>query len=169
MDKEGMEGFGKIAGKVLTSPKFLEFISNANLGDLVNQALQMPGLKEKLLGTVTEMSRDLKERYEIKEWDWHADRENNALIIELGVDTTEMRKDFVGHFHNFLGDLRAKFGGGFDTFVKLYKINSIVCHEDGDKVKIVVSTPRVADLEAVILEIGTADVTFEGEEEKATE
>jgi len=164
MDKGRMEGFGKIAGKVLTSPKFLEFVSKANLGDLVNQALQMPGLKEKLLGTVTEMSKDLRERYEIKKWDWHADRENNALIVELGIDTTEMRKDFVEHFYNFLGDLRAKFGGGFDTFVKLYKINSITCHEDDDKVKIVVSTPRVPDLEAVILEIGTADVTYEGGE-----
>ena len=164
MDKNAVEGFKEMAGKVLTSPKFMEFISEANLGDLVGEALRMPGMKEKLLGTLTEMGSDLKERYGIKKWRWLADRENSEFVVELNIDTKEMRKDFNEHFHRFLQDLRAKFGGGFDAFMVLYKINKITCIEAGDKVKIAISTPRVADLEGVVLEFATADTVFEGNE-----
>jgi len=163
MNEEETGALGKIAGMILTSPKFFEFIEKANIGDLVKDVLRIPGMREKLLERFKQMGRDLRERYKIEKWDWHADKENGEFTIELDIDTAEMRKDFSEHFHTFLQTLRAKFGGGFDMFLKIYKIKGIGCHEEGERVKIVVSTPRVADLEAVILAIGTADgTTFKG-------
>lgn len=158
----------EMAGEALTSPVFLEYVKDANLGDLVNAALHSP-FGAQMIKNLTEMGEDLKERYEITGWKWHADRENNTFVIELNIDTPEMRKDFVTHFDTFMSDLQAKFGGGFDMFIKLYKIEGYSCREEGDKVEVVFSTTRVADLEAVILEIGAADIKFKGDDENGGE
>jgi len=153
----------EMAGAALKSPKFLDYLGDANLGDLVNSALHSP-FGAQMVEALTQMGEDLKERYEITGWKWRADRENNKFVIELEIDTAEMRKDFVTHFGTFMSDLQAKFGGGFDMFINLYKIEGYSCREEDDKVEIVFSTSRVADLEAVILELSSADVKFEGDD-----
>lgn len=158
----------EMAGEALTSPKFLEYIEGANLGDLVNSALHSP-FGAQMVESLTRMAEDLKERYEITGWKWHADRENNRFVIELEINTKEMRTDFVTHFGTFMSDLQAKFGGGFDMFIQLYRIEKYSCVEVDNKVEIVFSTSRVADLEAVILEISSADVNFEGDDKNGGE
>jgi hypothetical protein len=165
MVKEDKMGWlGKMAGKVLTSPKFLEYISGVELFDLVAEALQIPGMRDKIVNTLSDMSSDIRDRYEVRKWNWHADTQENALIVELFIDRVDMRKDFNTRFMELLRSTREKFGGGWDWFVKLYKISKISCHDVDDCVRITIVTPRVRDLEKVILEILTADVKYEGGE-----
>jgi hypothetical protein len=167
MGKEDKMGWlGKMAGKALTSPKFLEYIGEMELSDLVTEALQIPGLKDKIVDTLMDMSRDIRERYEVTKWDWRADTKQNALIVELFIDSSDMRKDFNTRFLELLTSTRKKFGGGWDWFIKLYKISKISCHDVDDRIRVTITTPRVRDLEKVILEILTADVKYGGGEGK---
>lgn len=154
--------FGKMAGKILTSPKFLQFIADAQLGDLVSEALAIPAIREKLVGSLTELGADLREKYDIESWRWERDRELDTLTAIVNINTTEQRKDFITHFHTFLEDLRKKFGGGFDSFIKIYKVKSISAREVGETVAIVIESPRAADLEGAVLNITTANVDFKG-------
>lgn len=168
MEEEGgfFGNIGKIAGKMMESDKFLEFVKESNLGDLINVALQTPMVREGLMEKITELAGEIREHYEVKDWKQWTDRDQNKVIIQLFIDTEEMREDFVAHFKNFLHDLRAKFGSGFDAFMSFYKVKDIAAHIKEDKVEIVLVTERVADLEAVILELTTAQDKYEGDKER---
>ncbi len=161
-------GLGKMAGKIIESDKFMEFVKGSNLGDLVNVALQTPMIREGLMEKITELTKDIREHFDVRDWKWWADRDKNKVIVHLYIDTEEQRKDFVTHFHKFLQDLREKFGTGFDSFMVFYKVKGIEAHIRKDKVEIELVTERVADLEAVISELATAQDTYqepEGKEE----
>jgi hypothetical protein len=167
MSKEDKMGWwGKMAGKVLTSPKFLEYIGQMDLSDLVTEALQIPGLKDKIVDTLMDMSRDIRERYDVTKWEWQTDPQQNALLVELYIESPDMRKEFNTRFLELLTNTREKFGGGWDWFIKVYKISKIACHDVDDHIRITITTPRVRDLEKVILEILTADVKYRGDEKK---
>lgn len=164
-------GLEKIAGKIVGSEKFLEFVKESNLGDLVNVALQTPMVREGLIEKLTAIKTDITERYNIRDWKWRAERENNKVIVQLYIDEEDMRKDFITHFKKFMQDLKGKFGSGFDAFMVFYKVGSIAAHIRDDKVEIELVTERVADLEAAILELVTAKDTYqeEGEDEQKNE
>lgn len=159
----GLGDIGKIAGKIVSSEKFMEFVKDSNLGDLVNVALQTPMVREGLMEKITELTNDIREHFDVREWKWWADRDQNKVIVHLFIDAEETRKDFVTHFHKFLHDLREKFGSGFDSFMVFYKVKGIEAHIRRDKVEIELVTERVADLEAVILKLATAQDTYQPE------
>lgn len=155
-------------GKIVTSEKFLEYVSEADLSELVATAMQSPyaaGILEK----IKMMGRELKVRYNVTSWRYNVDRANNKFIAELDIATHELRQDFATNFHNFIKALREKSGIGFDLFAQFYKIEKIRCVEVGEKVLIEILTPRVNDLEKCILEFSTADVKYEGGEEEENE
>ena len=145
------KGWEKFLMAALTSNKFAEYISTANLADLLKTALQVPGVKKKMTETLTQLGGDLKERYEIVDYSAYADE--NKYVIVLNIESDEMRDDFVAHFQRFIKDLRQRFGFGFDTFIKSYQISSISCKNEDGHVKIEVHTPRSADIESVASEI----------------
>ena len=151
MNAKKSKGWEKFLRAALTSDKFVEYISTANLVDLLKTALQVPGVKKKMTETLTQLGGDLKERYEIVDYSAYADE--NKYVIVLNIESNEMRDDFVAHFQRFIRDLRQRFEFGFDMFIKSYKISSISCKNEDGHVKIEVHTPRSADLESVALEI----------------
>jgi len=151
MNAKKSKGWEKFLRAALTSDKFVEYISTANLVDLLKTALQVPGVKKKMTETLTQLGGDLKERYEIVDYSAYADE--NKYVIVLNIESNEMRDDFVAHFQRFIRDLRQRFEFGFDMFIKSYKISSISCKNEDGHVKIEVHTPRSADLESVASEI----------------
>jgi hypothetical protein len=158
-------GLGKMAGKIVGSDKFLEFVKDSNLGDLINVALQTPMVREGLMEKLTELTTDIKERYDVREWKWWTEREQNKVIVQLYIDGEDKKKDFVAHFKKFMEDLKGKFGSGFDAFMVFYKVGSIGAHIRDDGVEIELVTERVDDLQATILELATAKDTYQEEGE----
>ncbi|MCW3129234.1 MAG: hypothetical protein N2V75_03935 [Methanophagales archaeon] len=161
-----MKSFGKILGTILTSPKFIEYISKSDLTELFNQALMVPGFRDRLKDSLINLGLDLRERYEIKSWDWYTDSETNKLVIKLSIDSEDMQKDFIEHFYRFLNDLRTKFGKGFDNFLKIYKISNIKCYKNelDNTVSIEVVTPKAKNFESLltkVLDICKLDISFE--------
>jgi len=155
---------GKMLAKALQSDKLLEFVSDMGVGDLLGEIFKVPGLKEKIMGELTHLSEEMREHFEIKKWEYVVDRRDNVFYLNLYIEEEELSRKFKAKFKGFLGDLQRRFGGAFDTFIALYQIREIGCVVVDSGISIRVTTPKVEDLEKIVLELSTADIKYEGEE-----
>lgn len=153
---------GKMLAKALQSDKLLDFVSEMGVGDLIGEIFKIPAMKEKIMGELSQLSEEMREHFEIKKWEYVVDRRNNVFCLNLYIEEGELRRKFKVKFKGFLEDLQRKFGGAFDSFIALYQIQEIGCIVVDYGISIRVSTPKLDDLEKILLELSTANVEFEG-------
>lgn len=166
MDKKDGGIMGKMLGKALQSDKLLDFVSDMGVGDLIGEIFKIPAMKEKIMGELTQLSEEMREHFEIKKWEYVVDRRNDVFYLNLYIEKEELRKKFKLKFKGFLEDLQAKFGGAFDSFVGLYQIQEVGCDVVDYGISVRVSTPKLDDLEKILLTVSTGNVEYEGEEEE---
>ena len=156
---------GKMFAKALQSDKLLEFVSDMGVGDMIGEIFKIPALKEKIMGELTQLSEEMRGHFEIKKWEYVVDRRSNVFCLNLYIEEEGLRRKFKAKFKGFLEDLQLKFGGAFDSFIALYQIQEISCIVIESGVSIRVATPKVDDLEKILLELSTAGVEYEGGDE----
>jgi len=164
MAKKDMNVMGMMLAKALQSDKLLEFVSDMGVGDLIGEIFKIPGMREKIMGELTRLSEEMREHFEIRKWEYVVDRRNDVFYLNLYIEDEELRQQFKAKFKGFLEDLQRKFGGAFNTFIGLYQIREIGCDVVESGISIRLSTPKVEDLEKIVLELSTADIKYEGEE-----
>lgn len=165
MDEKEGGIMGKMLAKALQSDKLLDFVSGMGVGDLIGEIFKIPAMKEKIMGELSQLSEEMREHFEIKKWEYVVDRTNDVFCLNLYIEEEELRKKFKAKFKGFLEDLQQKFGGAFDSFIALYKIREIGCVVVDSGISIRVTTPKLDDLEKIILELSTAEIEYEEESE----
>ena len=161
MEKKDSGIMGKMLAKALKSDKLLDFVSDMGVGDLIGEIFKIPAMKEKIMGELSQLSEEMKKHFEIKKWEYAVDRSNDVFCLNLYIDREDLRMKFKAKFKGFLADLQQKFGGAFDSFIALYQIREIGCVVVDSGISIRVTTPKLDDLEKIILELSTADMEYE--------
>lgn len=161
-DQKKMGAIGAIFEKALGSDKLWDYVSNAGLGDLLGEIFKVPGLKDKIMGEITEMAEDMKEAFDITKWEYVVDRDKNVFYLNLYTESEKSRIDFKTRFKAFIEDLHHKYKSAFACFIKMYKVSEIGCDVVDYGISIRMVTERIDDLEKIVVELSTANMDFEG-------